>query len=1095
MLSREMKNLLLTLSSLCVLSSAHSQAAEFINIDYKQVIKNQNGPYIGENMNYLLSSDKHMPRKVSMKDRAKEMKLSFLRFPYGRLGDNYLFTDAPYNDGETGLTPRVASLGAPPGSLYWAVDDNGYFKNSLDFDEFISYTDKTGAEPLVMVNMLSYDTSHYPDTVVTFDDLITHAVEWVKYANITRGYNVKYWQLGNEVKSHTDKEAYFANFVTMAKALKSVDPSIQIGFGEDGRANWVKDALADPIVSAHIDFISPHQYLHNTTWTESYEDWRDHTGTVIPKIDKLQGYADASTNHKDVPMIVTEYGINGGSFAEEDPTGRRFFQLTSDNSYIGLAQDKLTLTKLSTVTNENQMIDIEMFDDTWFGLKLKNSNTGYIKSQSSATAPLTVGGIATEEGSKWRLRERKKKYYLESKQHLGNYLTFDEATNNFILGTDKKWLAEQFNLLWKYQVLARPNMWLPRDTPRMLQSISSKKFVGMQADNSLSADKFRSESTAYQFIIKNADASYGENAVTIHPQDSQAGFIEHCLTMVNKTGNTTCISSNANNNQQTTTSTTTRNTSDEISDHGIWVFAPSGNYFQLEAYNNRGNFLKVNSDGTLSADGLAGDTNTRFTHQNLPEPNPLPPTTTPEGNFGNDLWKSLIFADMTLSASIHKNIRHLIHWNTHTSFEGRYGGYHNISNSLENTEENTLTPVGQVLKIINSNTLSSILNVPAKHGKVRSYASFDAHTGEMAIILLNKNNLVEDISLTLNGYQPTTKYARWVYQGSNAEDEYPSYAQDDNGSQGNVTINGNVIDTQLEPMSLTVIRLSNPSVASIPDGENIVLTSRHSGQLVRLNNSKNDPIETSNLLHANQGNSYTNLASIFQVTSSTEGFVKLATYGGSSTDLLQYQPAAQAAIQAATDNGNFSLWQWQLNSDGHLLLGARNYPGKFMRTSAKNDYKIDRDGSKGTWSQYVWQKAPKVPLGKEIWIRSATNNELLYVDEANNLRADANLPADANAHFFTLERLSGDFVALKSSLTGQYLKSGNGASWSVKADGDNSTILDTATLFKVKLKDDVVLFESANFADSHLKVKILGDQSLDTSGGESTWAQFYWGAR
>lgn len=492
-------------------------AKEIIPIDSYQVFKTLKQPLIGENLNFLMSSDKKWPRKVSMKQRIKEMNLGMLRFPYGHLGDNYLFTDAPFNDGIKGLTPRVASMHTAPGTHKWAVNEKGYFTKALDFDEFMVYVKALKVEPLIMVNMLGYDKKDYRDTVVTFEDLKNHAVEWVRYANITRGHKIKYWQLGNEVAHHTDKETYFNNFIEVAKAMKAVDPSIHIGFGEDGSRNWIKEALVEDNISQYIDFLSPHQYLFGRKWSKSYVDWRDFSGTLTSKIDKLQTYANNSKHHEEVPLIITEYGITGGDYPENSKR------------------------------------------------RSKNQN-------------------------------------------------------------------------------------------------------------------------ATQFVT-------------------------------------------------------------DIDEHK---------------------------------------------------------------NYGNDLWKSLVFAELTLSTFNHKNVSHMVHWNTHTSWEGEFGGYHgNTANSLNNTLENSLTPIGQVIKLINNHTFDDIIAIKEKHGFVRVYATIDSKSGNLAIILLNKNDQAESVELALANYLPSNMYQRWIYTGADPEDEYPKTTQDDDGTNKLVQIEKNKVLSHLPPLSLTVIQLSS----------------------------------------------------------------------------------------------------------------------------------------------------------------------------------------------------------------------------------------------------------------------------------------------
>ena len=416
--------------SLPVASAADDQDMPAVVIDARKIVKTLPGPPIGENLNFLMSSDSKWPRKVSNKARIKEMNLGILRFPYGHLGDNYLFTDAPFNDGDRGLTPRVASMKVAPGSQGWPVDDKGYFTKALDFDEFMEYVGTLNIEPLIMVNMLSYDKKHYPETVVTFDELKAHAVEWVRYANITRGHNIKYWQLGNEVAIHADKVTYIRNFVAVAKAMKEVDPSILTGFGEDGRREWVREALADDEVSQYIDFLSPHQYLFGRRWTESYQDWREFSGKLESKIGKFQQYADNSKSHKDVPLIITEYGVTGGDYPENDPQGYHLLKPLSgqknSSAFVALSPDRKELTNIYRRPNQRALIYAQLLKDGWFLLRPALCDACFI------TAPENEDGaiyVAEEpaQASRWRILEAKnEEYFLEPKSHPNHYVVFDE---------------------------------------------------------------------------------------------------------------------------------------------------------------------------------------------------------------------------------------------------------------------------------------------------------------------------------------------------------------------------------------------------------------------------------------------------------------------------------------------------------------------------------------------------------------------------------------------------------------------------------------------------------------------------------------------
>ncbi len=60
------------------------------------------------------------------------------------------------------------------------------------------------------------------------------AAAWVHYANIVKGYNIKYWEIGNEMDGvwegggPVDAEFYAKRFIDFATAMKAEDPSIKI---------------------------------------------------------------------------------------------------------------------------------------------------------------------------------------------------------------------------------------------------------------------------------------------------------------------------------------------------------------------------------------------------------------------------------------------------------------------------------------------------------------------------------------------------------------------------------------------------------------------------------------------------------------------------------------------------------------------------------------------------------------------------------------------------------------------------------------------------------------------------------------------------
>jgi len=249
---------------------------------------------------WLMDSDIERPRKTSFTDAMKAMGVKYIRFPYGHLADNYLW-DADGDWGNT-LTPKIASTSQAPASWDWAVNEStGAFIKDMDFDEYVSICNKVGAEPMVVVNILSYKYNNGP----TYQQLKESAIEWVRYANVTKGYNIKRWAIGNEVDHHSDlisQEEYKALYTDFATAMKKVDPTIMIGPGLLG--NWHAALLAhDP---TNIDFICVHNYLYKYDWrNQDYEGWKNTSDILVNNVEKCQNAVDNSSI-PDTEIHVTE---------------------------------------------------------------------------------------------------------------------------------------------------------------------------------------------------------------------------------------------------------------------------------------------------------------------------------------------------------------------------------------------------------------------------------------------------------------------------------------------------------------------------------------------------------------------------------------------------------------------------------------------------------------------------------------------------------------------------------------------------------------------------------------------------------------------
>jgi hypothetical protein len=150
----------------------------------------------------------------------------------------------------------------------------GAFVNSNDtFDNFMSQVKAAGAVALITTNYGSNAAGNGGGDP-------NEAAAWVTYANKTKGYGVKFWEIGNEVYGnggygakweedlHTDHSpsAYANNLKAYSSAMKAVDATIKIGAVMTTPNNWPDGVSPDwdstvlPIVCSSIDFVIMHWY-------------------------------------------------------------------------------------------------------------------------------------------------------------------------------------------------------------------------------------------------------------------------------------------------------------------------------------------------------------------------------------------------------------------------------------------------------------------------------------------------------------------------------------------------------------------------------------------------------------------------------------------------------------------------------------------------------------------------------------------------------------------------------------------------------------------------------------------------------------------
>jgi hypothetical protein len=212
--------------------------------------------------------------------------------------------------------------GGSYGDIYnWQTNTapGGYVAPGTDFDQFMSTVNAIGAQAILIAN---YGTGTPQE-----------AADWVQYANITKGYNDNYWEIGNEVygngyygadweaDDHSSKSptTYADNVLQYASAMKAVDPSIQIGAVLTLPGNWPDGVVASgdtmdwnqtvlSIAGSAINFVIVHYYPSPDTAAAALQTPEQLPGELAQLRQEIDQYA--GPNGPNIGIAMTETDSN-----------------------------------------------------------------------------------------------------------------------------------------------------------------------------------------------------------------------------------------------------------------------------------------------------------------------------------------------------------------------------------------------------------------------------------------------------------------------------------------------------------------------------------------------------------------------------------------------------------------------------------------------------------------------------------------------------------------------------------------------------------------------------------------------------------------
>jgi len=298
---------ILLFSGILVNGCKPEQTGVIINVYPDSVLADVSHHPVGINLDYFMDDDAYLKPERSTADALKAMGVKYLRYPGGNKSDFYFFSKPPWEKSEPTLART--GKGAVGGRQKILKNYSEFAVDVLDFDEFMSICREVDAEPVICVAADEYLVD-YPEgcTWATREELINHAVEWVRYANIKKGYGIKYWMIGNESwheqNENSTAEIYARDVIDFSKAMKAVDPSILI-IPNGNDVDFSETILK--ISGDYSDMLCISNYpIYN--YRAGYATYRDTLQDLIsPASNALTAMKNADSP-EGMKIIVAEYG-------------------------------------------------------------------------------------------------------------------------------------------------------------------------------------------------------------------------------------------------------------------------------------------------------------------------------------------------------------------------------------------------------------------------------------------------------------------------------------------------------------------------------------------------------------------------------------------------------------------------------------------------------------------------------------------------------------------------------------------------------------------------------------------------------------------
>ena len=219
-------------------------------------------------------------------------------------------------------------------------------QQATSFDQYETMLSQAGAQGMITVNYGTGDTVGAAESPAETGAQL--AADWVRYANVTHNYGIKYWEIGNEIYGNG---TYGANWETDRHCASGSNPT-NCGpavYAQNVRAYITAMKAVDPTIKIGVVLVAPGSWPDGVTSAGSPQPWNQ---TVLSALGSQIDFADVHWYPQN-PSTVTPPGpTDAGLLGDTAQISGIVFTLRAQMSqYAGNANIPISVTETNSVSS------------------------------------------------------------------------------------------------------------------------------------------------------------------------------------------------------------------------------------------------------------------------------------------------------------------------------------------------------------------------------------------------------------------------------------------------------------------------------------------------------------------------------------------------------------------------------------------------------------------------------------------------------------------------------------------------------------------------------------------------------------------------